>query len=86
MKSNLIYQLINFLQVELAISADSIALAREHTEQDIQFLPMVLWKYGLLSLEQLEQVLDWLDAVPSQLDEGLPGKFMYIKGNTKIGG
>ena len=73
MKSNLIYQLINFLQVELAISADSIALARAHREQDPQFLPMVLWQYGLLSLEQLEQVFDWLDGAPSQFDDSLSG-------------
>jgi len=24
-------------------------------------LPVVLWRFGLISLEQLEQVLDWQD-------------------------
>ena len=67
MKSQLINQLIHFLKSELAIPDDSIALAREHGEYDPQFLPMVLWQYGLLSLEQLERALDWLDTALSQL-------------------
>jgi hypothetical protein len=54
-------QLINFLQKELAVSASSIAMALRHCEQDPGPLHMILWQYGLLSLEQLEQIFDWLE-------------------------
>ncbi len=54
-------QLINFLQKELAISANSIAMALRHCEQDPGPLHMILWQYGLVSLEQLEQIFDWLE-------------------------
>jgi hypothetical protein len=54
--------LIQFLQDELAISPASIQVALRHCEQDPGPLPMVLWQYGLITLEQLEQVYDWLEA------------------------
>lgn len=54
-------QLIDFLQHELAISATSIAMALRHREQDPGPLPMILWQYGFVSLEQLEQIFDWLE-------------------------
>jgi len=55
-------QLINFLQEELEISSKSIALALRHSQQDSGPLPMILWQYGLVSLEQLEQIFDWLES------------------------
>lgn len=54
--------LIQFLQDELSISPASIQVALRHCEQDPGPLPMVLWQYGLITLEQLEQVYDWLEA------------------------
>lgn len=54
-------QLIHFLQQELALSATSIAIAVRHSEQDPGPLPMILWQYGLVSIEQLEQIFDWLE-------------------------
>lgn len=53
-------QLIDFLQQELALSASSIAIALRHREYAHGPLPMILWQYGLVSLEQLEQIFDWL--------------------------
>ncbi len=55
-------RLIQFLQEELAIPADSIAIALKQGEQSSNLLPMVLWQYGLITLEQLDQVFDWLEA------------------------
>ncbi|MFM7325432.1 MAG: DUF2949 domain-containing protein, partial [Nodosilinea sp.] len=46
--------LIKFLQEELAISAASLQVALKHSEQDPGPLPMILWQYGLVTLEQLE--------------------------------
>ncbi|MBD2606611.1 DUF2949 domain-containing protein [Scytonema hofmannii FACHB-248] len=54
-------QLIRFLQDDLAISTASLAVALRHREQDPGPLPMILWQYGLITLEQLEQIYDWLE-------------------------
>jgi hypothetical protein len=52
-------QLIYFLQHELAVSDEAIAMALKHPEQDIA-LHMILWQYGLVSIDQLGQIFDWL--------------------------
>lgn len=54
-------QLIHFLQKELEISQPSIAMALRQSEDDRGPLPMILWQYGLVSIEQLEQIFDWLE-------------------------
>ncbi|MBD1861935.1 MULTISPECIES: DUF2949 domain-containing protein [Trichocoleus] len=53
---------IRFLQEDLSISAASIAIALRHREQDPGPLPMILWQYGLVTLEQLERIFDWMEA------------------------
>jgi hypothetical protein len=53
--------LIRFLQDELSISSSSIQVALKHSEQDPGPLPMILWQYGLVTLEQLEQIYDWME-------------------------
>jgi hypothetical protein len=52
---------IRFLQEDLALSAASIAIALRHREQDPGPLPMILWQYGLVTIEQLAQIYDWLE-------------------------
>jgi hypothetical protein len=54
--------LIRFLQEELSISTSSIEVALRHSEQDPGPLPMILWQYGLITLEELEQIYDWMEA------------------------
>jgi Protein of unknown function (DUF2949) len=54
--------LIQFLQDELALPKAAIALALKRCEQKINLLPIVLWQYGLVTLEQLDQIFDWLEA------------------------
>ncbi|MDP5339647.1 MAG: DUF2949 domain-containing protein [Nodularia sp. (in: cyanobacteria)] len=54
-------RLIHFLQEDLSISAASLAVALRHREQDPGPLPMILWQYGLITLEQLEKIYDWLE-------------------------
>ena len=63
MKSPMPTQLIDFLQEELAIPANSITTALRHPEQNYSMLPMILWQYGLVTLEQLDQIFDWLERV-----------------------
>ena len=52
---------IRFLQEDLAISTASLAVALRRSEQDPGPLPMILWQYGLITLEQLDQIYDWLE-------------------------
>ena len=56
-------QLINFLQEDLAIPADSIAIALRKCQQTPCQLPMILWQYGLITTQQLAQIFDWLETV-----------------------
>nr|WP_269452736.1 DUF2949 domain-containing protein [Phormidesmis priestleyi] len=50
-----------FLQEDLCLAQSSIAMAIRYAKQERGPLPMVLWRYGLVSLEQLNQILDWLE-------------------------
>lgn len=61
MKTSNYSQLINFLQEELSLSSSSIAIALRHCEQDPGPLPMILWQYGLVTLEQLDRIYDWME-------------------------
>ena len=54
-------RLIRFLQEELAIPLSSITVAVRRCEEDPGPLPMVLWQYGLVTLEQLDRIFDWLE-------------------------
>ncbi|MEM8777876.1 MAG: DUF2949 domain-containing protein [Cyanobacteria bacterium P01_G01_bin.49] len=51
-----------FLQQELAISRDDLAVALNNRHQPGDPIPMLLWQYGLISLVQLQRIWDWLDA------------------------
>lgn len=59
---------INFLQNELSISSASIATAERasiflelpYPQSDFNALSMILWQYGLVTLEQLDKIFDWL--------------------------
>ena len=56
-------QLIEFLQTELAVSAEAIAMGLRKAGQATNLLPMALWQYGLVSTDQLSQIFDWLEEV-----------------------
>ena len=53
--------LVQFLRDELLIPDASIAIAQKHSEQNQGPMPMVLWQYGLVTLEQLNQIYEWLE-------------------------
>lgn len=55
------HPLIKFLTEELLISQSSIAFALQHSEQTPSLLPIVLWKYGFVTLVQLDEIFDWLE-------------------------
>ena len=55
-------QLLRFLHEELSLSTDSIAIAQRSMEQTKGPLPMLLLQYGLISLNELDHIYDWLDS------------------------
>lgn len=54
-------RLIRFLQEGLLIPSASIQVALRHEEPMPSLLPMILWQYGLITLEQLDKIFDWLE-------------------------
>lgn len=54
-------EFINFLQYDLEISSSEIAMALRTHQQWHDPLPMLLWQYGLISIEQLTKIFDWLE-------------------------
>ncbi|MEM7064675.1 MAG: DUF2949 domain-containing protein [Cyanobacteria bacterium P01_B01_bin.77] len=52
--------LLLFLRDSLAIPEESIESALQHSEQDLSLFPIILWQYKLITLEQLDQIFDWL--------------------------
>lgn len=56
-------RLLQFLEDELLLSNDSIDLALRHFDQDPGPLPIILWQYGLITLDQLNSIYDWLETV-----------------------
>lgn len=60
--SSLQARLIEFLQHELSVPLASILTALRHPDGQVpHLLPMVLWQYGLVSLEQLDCIFNWLE-------------------------
>ena len=51
----------DFLLGRLGLSGNALNLGLRQAELEQAPLPIVLWSFGLLSLEQLQQVLDWQD-------------------------
>jgi hypothetical protein len=51
--------LLRYLRQELALSDNALQLGLKQSEQEQAPLPVVLWRFGLISLEQLDQVLSW---------------------------
>ncbi|MGJ3249519.1 MAG: DUF2949 domain-containing protein [Elainellaceae cyanobacterium] len=54
------HRLVRFLEDELAIPSTSVAIGLRHQEHP-SLLPMVLWQYGLITLDQLDRIFDWLE-------------------------
>jgi hypothetical protein len=55
-------KLIRFLEDELAVPASAIAMALRRHESESSWLPIILWQYGLITLQQLNQVFEWMES------------------------
>ena len=56
--------LLQFLQRRLGLSPSALELGQRQAELEQAPLPIVLWSFGLLSLQQLEYVFDWQNSQP----------------------
>ncbi|MGF1490310.1 MAG: DUF2949 domain-containing protein [Prochloraceae cyanobacterium] len=54
-------KMIGFLKNDLAISSRSIRFAHRRSLRNSSTLALVLWQYGLITLEQLDVVFDWIE-------------------------
>ncbi|WP_019507183.1 DUF2949 domain-containing protein [Pleurocapsa sp. PCC 7319] len=60
MKPAIYAKFIKFLTEELSLSHDSIAIVQRAVEENPAPIPMILWQYGLVTLEELDRIYDWL--------------------------
>lgn len=60
MKPAIYATFIKFLREELALSNDSIEILQRSVEEHPAPIPMILWQYGLITLEELDRIYDWL--------------------------
>jgi hypothetical protein len=56
--------LLQYLRQQIGLSDNALELGLKQAQLEQAPLPVVLWRYGLISLEQLGQVLDWQDQRP----------------------
>jgi hypothetical protein len=54
-------QLLNFLQENLALSQSSIEMGLKQTKGMPNLLPIVLYKYGFITSQELGKIFDWLE-------------------------
>ena len=56
--------LLQFLQRRLGLRPSALELGQRQAELEQTPLPIVLWRLGLLSLQQLEAAFDWQNSQP----------------------
>jgi Protein of unknown function (DUF2949) len=56
-------QLIAYLQQDLGLSEAALALVTRQQQPTMTELPIVLWNHGLISLEQLGSLFDWMESL-----------------------
>ncbi|NJM98972.1 MAG: DUF2949 domain-containing protein [Phormidesmis sp. RL_2_1] len=54
------FQFFQFLENELLLSHDAILLALKNHHEDISLLPITLWKYELVTIDNVSAMFDWL--------------------------
>jgi hypothetical protein len=54
-------KVVDFLRQDLSVPDESVRLALKQSQSDYGSLPIVLWQYGLVSLQQLDRLYDWFE-------------------------
>jgi hypothetical protein len=53
--------LLRLLRDQVGLSESALALGLRQAQQEQAPLPVVLWRFGLISLEQFDALLSWQD-------------------------
>ena len=69
MKPAIYEKFFKFLTEDLALSNDSIEIVQRSIQEHPAPIPMILWQYGLVTLEELDRIYDWLHS-KTKLDAG----------------
>jgi Protein of unknown function (DUF2949) len=56
-------RLIHYLQQDLGITDAALALVSRQQQPSAIELPIVLWNHGLIDLEQLGFIFDWMESI-----------------------
>jgi hypothetical protein len=51
-------EIISILLDEMEVTESEVSLGLKQCETESGYLPIILWKYGLISLQQLDQILN----------------------------
>jgi Protein of unknown function (DUF2949) len=62
MSDQKIDQIIYFLRQDLSLPDESVELALKQAKSSRGSLPIVLWQYGLVTLQQLDRIYDWFES------------------------
>jgi Protein of unknown function (DUF2949) len=55
-------EFVDFLHQELSMSQASIDLGIKLSQLNPGNFPMILWQYGLVSLDQFDRIYDWFES------------------------
>ena len=53
--------MVRFLRHQLGLSENAVQLGIKQSQLEQAPLPAVLWRFGLINLEQLDTVITWQD-------------------------
>ncbi|WP_110985243.1 DUF2949 domain-containing protein [Acaryochloris thomasi] len=65
MSPQLTAHLTEFLQKDLSVSQEAISLVLRQEISSLNHLPVILWKFGLVSLPQVNRIFEWIEAYPA---------------------
>ena len=54
-------KLLNNIRTKLGLSEQALALGIKQAEAEQAALPIILWSFGLITLDQYQEVLNWQD-------------------------
>lgn len=57
--------LLEFLHEDLDIPQTAISLIQRQEIVELSHIPIILWKFGLVSLPQVNRIFEWIEAYPA---------------------
>ena len=60
MKSDIFHKPVEFLSKDIGLSKSAINLGIRLSEKNNTSLPITLWSYGLINIDELDRIYDYL--------------------------